>query len=363
MAKTLAVLLALLATPAALAAQSVKDFVEVDGARANKLRGYGIVTGLGGNGDSPKGESARVLASLLQGLLPPEAVVQQIGARNAALVLVGAELAPFQKKGTRLDVSVSAVGDCKSLAGGELQITDLRGPLGRQDPHIYALASGRIVLQGDLRRGNVTAATVPGGAITEKELLHEYIKDVTARVDGREVRRKAFKLVLKKPDLSLAGQLAFQINASALAGAAGRLRVAEAVDGGSLMVRIPTVEEVKAVTGAAPDVDYEAEPVRWLESVLNRPVNVSTSVEAATVVINDATKTVAWTGEVRLRAGSVMLPAPAPGLRPSVFHAEEGQPLSKFMERNAPALADQQLVDVVKALHAAGLVKGELRSQ
>ena len=58
-----------------------------------------------------------------------------------------------------------------------------------------------------------------------------------------------------------------------------------------------------------------------------------------------------------------MLPAPAPGLRPSVFHAEEGQPLSKFMERNAPVLGDQQLVDVVKALHAAGLVKGEVRAQ
>ena len=361
--KTLAAVLALLAAPAALSAQVVKDFAEVDGARANKLRGYGIVTGLNGSGDSPRGESARVLNSLLQNLLPPDAAVQQIGAKNAALVLVTAELAPFQKKGTRMDVALSAVGDCKSLAGGELQITDLRGPLGRQDPNIYALAAGRVVLQGDAKRGNPTAGTVPGGAIAEKELVHEFIRDVAVRVGDKEVRRKAFKLVLKKPDLSFASQLTLQINASALVGAGGRLRLAEAVDGGSIMVRIPTVEEYKAVTGVAPEIDYEGEPVRWLEAVLNRPVNVSYSTEAATVVINDSTKTVAWTGEVRLRAGSVMLPPPSQGLRPSVFHAEEGQPLSKFMEKNAPALSEQQLVDVVKALHAAGLVKAEVKAQ
>jgi flagellar P-ring protein FlgI len=363
MAKIVAALLALLAAPAALSAQVVKDFVEVDGARANKIRGYGIVTGLNGNGDSPRGESARVLASLLQNLLPPDAAVQQIGARNAALVLVTAEIAPFQKKGTRMDVALSAVGDCKSLAGGELQITDLRGPLGRQDPAIYALAAGRVVVQGDARRGNLTAGGIPSGAIAEKELVHEIIRDVTVRAGDHDVRRRAFKLVLKKPDLTFASQLTLQINASALSGPGGRLRVAEAIDGGSIMVRIPTVDEYKAVTGVAPEVDYEGEPVRWLEAVLNRPVNVSYAVEPATVVINDTTKTVAWTGEVRLRSGSVMLPAPAQGLRPSVFHAEEGQPLSKFMERNAPALSEQQLVDVVKALHAAGLVKAEVRAQ
>lgn len=341
---------------ALLAAQTVKDFVEVDGARPNKIRGYGIVTGLAGLGDTPRGESARLLNSLLRNMVPPDVAVQEIHARNAALVLVLAELAPFQKKGTRLDVSVSAVGDCKSLSGGELQITDLRGPLGRHDPHIYALASGRVVTQGDPRRGNVTTGTIPGGAITERELAHDILKDI--RVG--EAQRKGFRLLLKKPDLTMAGQLAAQINAGALG---GRASVAEAVDGGALLLRIPTREEYRAATGVAPELDYEAEPVRWLELVLNRPLNLAAAAEPATLIIHDATKTVAWSGEVRLRAGSVMLPAPAPGLRPSVFHAEEGQTLSKFMERNAPVLGDQQLVDVVKALHAAGLVKAEVRAQ
>ena len=187
MNKAILVLAAILLAPSAVFAQNVKDFVEIDGARSNKLRGYGIVTGLGGNGDSPKGESARVLHNFLQNLLHRDAVAQNINARNAALVVVTAELRPFQKEGTRLDVTVSAVGDAKTLHGGDLQLTDLRGPLGRRDHNsrIYALASGRVIVQGDARRGNHTTGTVPGGAIVETELKHEFVKEIEVRIGDR----------------------------------------------------------------------------------------------------------------------------------------------------------------------------------
>lgn len=353
MMKTLVAVAALLAASTAVQAQVVKDFVDVEGARANKIRGYGIVTGLNGAGDSPRGEPARVLRAMLQNLVASDVAVQEITARNAALVLVSAELAPFQKEGTRLDVAVSAVGDAKSLQGGELQITDLRGPQGRRDPTIYALASGRVIVQGDPKRGNLTVGSIPAGAIVEKSLAHAFIKEKGGR--------KSFSLVLKKPDLTEASQLTFQINAAALAGSNGRRDIASAVDGGLIDVRIPSASEYKEVTGVAPFVDYEQEPVRWLEVVLNQPVTFFRS-ETASVVINDATKAVSWTGDVRLRAGSVILPAPVPGTRPGLFHAKEGQTLSEFMDRVGPALTDQQLVDVVKALHAAGLVKAEVKS-
>ena len=352
-----------LVAASAAAAQSVKDFVEVEGARANALRGYGIVTGLNGNGDSPKGESARLLRNLLQNLVAADAVVDRIDARNAALVLVTAELPAFQKKGTRLDVSVTALGDARSLAGGELQLTDLRGPLGRQDPVVYALASGRLVAQGDARRGNPTAATVPGGATVERELDHAFVQERPVRVGEATVRRKTIRLVLKKPDLTTASQLASQINASAVRGSGGRkMDVAAAADGGSVLVRIPTRDEYRLATGSFPEADYEQEPVRWLDVVLNQPV-ILAAPETAGVTINDATKTVSWTGEVLLRAGSVMVPAPAAGARPTVFHAREGQRLSAFLEAAAPVLTEQQLVDVVKALHHAGLLQAEVRSR
>jgi len=354
MKSLLLALAALAAIPGLVQAQVVKDFVDVEGARANKLRGYGIVTGLNGNGDSPRGESARVLRDMLQTLVAPDVAVQEINARNAALVLVSAELAPFQKEGTRLDVGVSAVGDVKSLQGGELQITDLRGPMGRQDPNVYALASGRVVLEGDGRRGNATVGAVPGGAIVEKTLAHAVVKEKEGR--------KFFRLVLKKPDLTEASELTLQINAGALSGAAGRRDVAVAVDGGLIEVRIPSAAEYKEVAGVAPPVDFEIEPVRWLEVILNQPVVFYHSGTAA-VVINDSTKAVSWTGEVRLRSGSVILPAPAPGTRPSIFHAKEGQSLSEFMEKCGPALTDQQLVDVIKALHGAGLIKADVKSR
>lgn len=354
MKQTLMTTVVLLAAASAARAQCVKDFVEVDGARANKIRGYGIVTGLGGNGDSPRGESARMLQSMLQNLLPAGVAAAEVNSRNAALVMIAAELPPFQKKGTRFDVSVSVLGDAKSLHGGELQITDLRGPLGRQDPHIYALASGRLVVQGDPKRGNHTTGDVPGGAIVERELIHTFVHE---RAGGGKVLR----LVLKKPDLTTASQLTLQINTAALAGPGGRRDVAVAVDGGLLEVRVPSSAEYQAVAGTAPPVDYEREPVRWLEVILNKPVSFF-SVETASVVINDATKTVSWTGEVRLRGGSVALPSSAPGARLSVFHSRDGQRLSEFMEKNGPALGEQQLVDVVKALHGAGLIKAEVRS-
>jgi flagellar P-ring protein precursor FlgI len=347
--------LAVLASASGLAhAQVVKDFVDVEGARANKIRGYGIVSGLAGNGDSPRGESARLLRAMLQNLVAPEVAVQEINARNAALVMVSGELAPFQKEGTRLDVGVSAVGDAKSLHGGELQLTDLRGPMGRQDPTVYALASGRVVVEGDARRGNPTAGAVPGGAIVEKALPHAFVVE--------KAGHKVFRLVLKKPDLTEASQLTLQINAGALSGAGGRRDVATAVDGGLIEVRIPAAAEYREVAGVAPPADFEKEPVRWLDVVLNQPVTFFRS-ETAAVVLNDATKAVSWTGEVRLRAGSVILPAATPGTRPSVFHAKEGQTLSEFMEKCGPALNDQQLVDVVKALHAAGLIKADVRSR
>jgi flagellar P-ring protein precursor FlgI len=354
--------LLVLALPAASFAQSVKDFVEVDGARANKLRGYGLVTGLAGNGDSPKGESARLLHNMLQNMIPAESAVLEINARNAAIVMVTAELAPFQKRGTRMDVTVSAVGDCKSLSGGELQLTDLRGPLGRQDPTIYALASGRLILQGDPRKTNPTTASIPGAAIVEKELVHPFVKEVRIEIGKKIENRKAFVFLLKKPDATTASQLTTQINATYPSTSNAKLLMARSIDGGSLEVRIPTVEEYRQATGNAPPVDYEQEPVRWLDVVLNKPISFLT-VEQAAVVISDATKTVSWTGDVRLREGSVMLPPIDRGGRPSVFHAKDGQRLSDFMEKNAAALSDQQLVDTIKALHGAGLLKAEVRSQ
>jgi flagellar P-ring protein precursor FlgI len=167
MMKSLLALAALLAASSAVQAQVVKDFADVEGARANKIRGLRHRDRPQRRGRQPRGEPARVLRAMLQNLVASDVAVQEITARNAALVLVSAELAPFQKEGTRLDVAVSVVGDAKSLQGGELQITDLRGPQGRRDPTIYALASGRVVVQGDPKRGNLTVGTIPAGAIVE----------------------------------------------------------------------------------------------------------------------------------------------------------------------------------------------------
>lgn len=351
---------AILAAALSARAQVVKDFVEVRGARANMLSGRGIVTGLGGNGDSPRGETARLMANMLQRFQNPDILVQSIQSRNAALVTVSAELKPFQKTGTRLDVIVAAVGDARTLAGGVLQVTDLWGPSGRpvDDPRAlpYALASGRLIVQGDERRGNPTSAEIPGGAILERQLRHEF-------VDTKSDGRKAFTLVLRRPDLTMASQLTRQINETALVGTDGRAwKAATSIDGGSIEVLIPTSAEYEERAGVSPAVDFTREPVRWLERILNRPVALVTA-ERAVVLVDDATKTVSWTGEVLLREGSVMVAPPAAGARPSIFHARDGQRLSDFMDRNSAAMTEQQMVDVIRALRGAGLIKAEVKSR
>ena len=100
----------------------------------------------------------------------------------------------------------------------------------------------------------------------------------------------------------------------------------------------------------------------WLDTVLTRPVTFAT-VETARVVIHDATKTVSWTGEVQLREGSVMVPGVQQDSRPSVYHCRDGQALSDFMKANSNTLVNQQVVDIVRALYNAGLIKAEVRSE
>lgn len=356
MKKAILAVLATVAAPLAAHAQYVKDFVEIDGARSNMLRGYGIVTGLAGNGDTLRGEPARMLRNMLQNLIRQEEAILEIRSRNVALVFVTAELRAFQKQGTRMDVTVSAVADARSLYGGQLQMTPLRGPKGQRDPIIYALASGRLVIRGDEQRGNMTTAIVPGGAIVEKAIVHRFIK---IKPSGRPY----FTLLLKKPDLTTCSQLTQQINQTALRGSDGlALKVASAIDGGSIDVILPNNKEYLERTGTTPEVPFAKEPVPWLDAVLNRPVAFAT-VETARVVIHDATKTVSWTGEVQLREGSVMVPGADQGARPSVYHCRDGQTLSAFMKLSNQTLVNQQVIDIIRALHHAGLIKAEVRSE
>src|SRR5512134_3141143 len=153
----------------------IKDLVEVEGVRQNQLVGYGLVVGLNGTGDKLKdgGFTKQSLQSMLNrlGVKPTE---KGLRSKNVAAVMVTAALPPFARQGSRLDVSVSALGDASSLLGGTLLVTPLLGA----DGEVYAVAQGQVGVGGfsakaqaqSVVKGVPTSGRIASGAISEREV-------------------------------------------------------------------------------------------------------------------------------------------------------------------------------------------------
>jgi flagellar P-ring protein precursor FlgI len=156
----------------AVAGVRLKELITLEGVRDNQLMGYGLVVGLKGTGDRQQTMfSAQSLTNLLQrmGLTVSPTAIQ---VKNTAAVMVTATLPPYAQSGSRIDVTVSAIGDAPSLQGGVLLMTGLKGP----DNQVYAVAQGPMVLGGFLAGGGANAQVVnhptvgriPNGAIVER---------------------------------------------------------------------------------------------------------------------------------------------------------------------------------------------------
>ncbi|MCC5987472.1 MAG: flagellar basal body P-ring protein FlgI [Pararhodobacter sp.] len=174
MVAMLALMLSLLWAPAA-ANVRIKDLVEFDGVRGNELIGYGLVVGLDGTGDGMRNApfTEDIMSSILE-RLGVNVTGEQFRARNVAAVLVTATLPPFARTGSRIDVSVAAIGDASSLLGGTLVMTPLNGA----DGQIYAVGQGAVIAGGAAARGEAaqtvqgvpTSGSIPGGARVEREV-------------------------------------------------------------------------------------------------------------------------------------------------------------------------------------------------
>ena len=201
--------LILAATPSAVEAQSrIKDIVSIEGVRTNQLVGYGLVVGLAGTGDSLR--NSPFTRQSLEGMMERLGVnIRDANAntKNIAAVMVTAELPPFATPGSRLDVSVSTMGDAKSLLGGTLLVTSLQGA----DGQVYAVAQGSIQTGAvsasggsgsSVTRGVPTAGRIASGGTVERETGFEL-------ANLNEVR-----LNLRNPDFTTAQRVAAAINGS-----------------------------------------------------------------------------------------------------------------------------------------------------
>ncbi|MXN76551.1 flagellar basal body P-ring protein FlgI [Burkholderia sp. 4701] len=232
---------------AATADVRLKDLGRFLGWRDNMLVGYGIVTGLSGSGDSPRNQATRQAMTNLLSQFDLNLTQDQLQSRNVAMVMIAASLPPTSDVGDKIDVNVTSMGDARSLSGGTLIMTPLRGP----DRKVYALAQGPVSVggyrydaNGNLRMKNhPTAGTIPEGATVEVPVTAELVN-----------RDGYLSFVLKDADAITAERIASQINRSFGGGTARSLdartvRIRAPLDSGGLNSYVARIESL----AVAPD--------------------------------------------------------------------------------------------------------------
>ena len=248
----------------------IKDLIDVEGARDNQLNGYGLVVGLAGTGDSKIDSTLQTIANALKnyGVNVP---MDDIKSGNVAAVMVTAEIPPFVKPGTRIDVTISSIGDSKTLQGGVL----LQVPLQGADKSVYAVAQGAIAVGGFLggqggpggatvQKNHPTVATIPNGAIVEREIPTQIVSN------------GSMNLMLRDADFTSAARMAEAIN---------RVfpNTAVARDSKTINVLLPP--------------EYSNYEVNFLATIGSIEVEPDT---AARVVINERTGVIVATSNVRV---------------------------------------------------------------
>lgn len=250
-------------------AARLKDIAEINGVRKNQLVGYGLVVGLDGSGDGKKAAfTVQSMASMLEKM---GVTIDQrnIKVKNVAAVMVTATLPAFAKKGNRIDVLVSSIGDAKNLQGGTLMLTPLKGIDGK----IYAVAQGPVNTGGFGAGGTSstvvknfpTVGRVLSGAIIEREVPNDFSN------------RDSLTFSLHNPDFNTASMVVDAINARFAE------PVARAEDAGTIEIRIPD--------------RYRGNKVPLLASLNKLEVEPDND---ARVVINERTGTVVMGAQVRI---------------------------------------------------------------
>nr|WP_321460008.1 flagellar basal body P-ring protein FlgI [uncultured Cohaesibacter sp.] len=186
-------------------ASRIKDIVDFEGIRDNQLIGYGLVVGLNGTGDSLN--SAPFTKQSLQSMLERMGVNitgTNLNTKNVAAVIVTATLPPFAVQGSRIDATISALGDAKSLQGGTLMVTPLMGA----DGETYAIAQGPIAIGGFTAEGD--AATVTQGVPTSGRIANGAV--IERELSFQLASMTSLRLSLRNPDLTTARRIAQTIN-------------------------------------------------------------------------------------------------------------------------------------------------------
>ena len=359
---SLTALAAPLAAPEAWAGPRIKDIADFEGVRENQLVGYGLVVGLAGTGDSLRNSpfTRQSLAAMLE-RLGVNAQNGNLNTRNVAAVMVTSNLPPFAAQGSRIDVTVSALGDARSLAGGQLLVTPLMGA----DQQVYAVAQGPLAIGGfaasgqsgsSVTRGVPTAGRIASGALVERELHF----DIAAQQELR--------LSLRNPDFTTAQRIATAINTSIGAEAA------RATNPGAVTLRRPDgyAGDMVSLVGQIENLQVEVDsPARIVIDESSGIVVMGENVKVSTVAIAQGNLTISIQEDPFVSQPAPLSRGTTQVVPSSNIQVDEeqgglvvvpgGVQLRQLVNGlNALGVTPRDMISILQALKAAGAIQADI---
>ncbi len=359
------VMLAALLCPGVAQANTVriKDIVDIDGVRDNMLVGYGLVVGLNGTGDTLNNSpfTAKSLVGMLE-RLGINTRGDMLKTKNVAAVMVTATLPPFSAQGTRIDVTVSTLGDAKNLSGGTLLVTPLMGA----DGEVYAVGQGSLVIGGFTASGSAASVTkgvpttgrIASGAIVEREINFQLADMPNLRLN------------LHNPDFTTAKRIADVVNkefASEIAVASDRSNVTVAIGDKSrnkLVTLITRIEQLEVIPDEVAKVVIDEQSgviimgdnvrisrVAIAQGNLTVRITETPQVSQPGPLSNGTTQTVART-DIDISEGE--------GKKLAVF--SPGVTLQELVQSlNALGIGPRDMITILQSIKAAGALQAEIQ--
>jgi flagellar P-ring protein precursor FlgI len=360
-AALLAVLMGVCLPAGAGATSRIKDLANIEGVRQNQLIGYGLVVGLNGTGDTLN--NIPFTRQSLQAMLERLGVNvrgQTLRTGNVAAVMVTANLPAFATQGTRIDVTVSALGDSKSLQGGTLLVTPLLGA----DGNVYAVGQGSVAIGGfqaegeaaKIVRGVPTVGRIANGALIERE------------IDFNLNRQSQLRMALRNPDFTTAKRIAAAINN--FIGAP----TAEPLDPSTIGITVPAKYRGNVVSLLTEVEQLRVEPDQPAKIVIDERSGIivmGNDVRVSTVAVAQGNLTVTIT-----EAPQVSQPAPfsrgrtTTVPRTSIGVQEDGKGLAVVHDGvslqqlvdglNSLGIGPRDLIAILQAIKAAGAIQADI---
>jgi flagellar P-ring protein precursor FlgI len=365
--------------PAAGMAARIKDISSIKGVRPNQLFGYGLVIGLNGSGD--KGGTSFTTQGLSNMLehMGIDIDAEDVKVKNVAAVIVSATYPPFARIGKKIDVTLSSIGDAKSLQGGTLLLTPMKGV----DDNVYALAQGPVVIGGysaggdaggGITKNHPTVGRISGGATIEREIPLSIMD------------KKELTIILNNPDFNTAARAAQAINLGIGEG------IARPIDPGTLSLGVPEEFQDKIVKLIAQIGDIEVVPDSVAKVIVNEKtgtvvVGENVRIQKIAVAHGNLSIQIKETKQVsqalpfapsgkgaatQMNGGTIVAPGGSTVVTPDsdVGVAEEdnrlilipeGRTIGELVNAlNAIGVTPRDLITILQAIKAAGALQGDL---